>query len=214
MQIAVDGPAGSGKSTIAKIIAEKLKLTYLDTGAMYRGITLAVLSDNIDINDKEAIIEIASKTELSFENQQLFINGTNVEVEIRTPQINRAVSDVAKIREVREILVKAQQAIAKNKSVIMDGRDIGSVVLPDASYKFYLHASVDERASRRHKELISRGISQSFEEIKKEIEIRDELDKNRKEGPLSIVDDAIIVDTTGKNIEEVTAELLSYIDMQ
>lgn len=211
MQIAVDGPAGAGKSTIAKLIAKEKKITYLDTGAMYRAVTLDVLKNGGDFQDVKKIIELTRKAEISFQGQQVFLNGEDVTEAIRRPVVSRHTSDVAKIPEVRELLVDRQREIAKNVSVIMDGRDIGSVVLPDADYKFYLDASVEERAKRRYDELVEKGTDKSLEDIKKDIERRDYNDMHRDAGPLVCCDDAIVVDTTGMGINDVCRKILSYI---
>jgi cytidylate kinase len=213
MQIAIDGPAGAGKSTIAKKIAQIYGITYLDTGAMYRCVAHCVLKELGDcFSDQAAIIKIAKTVKIEFKQDQVFCNGEDVTLEIRTPLVSQHTSDVAKISEVRNILVKQQQEYAKKNPVIMDGRDIGSVVLPHAEFKFYLDADVTERAYRRHKELVQKNIEKDLEEIKQEIESRDENDKNRLVGPLCQVDEAILIDTTGRGIDEVVALIKSYID--
>lgn len=213
MQIAIDGPAGAGKSTIAKKIAATYKMTYLDTGAMYRCIAHCVLNQIGDHFDNEAdIVRIAQATVIRFEDDQVFCNDQDVTREIRTPLVSRHTSDVARIKAVRELLVAQQREYAKDHAVVMDGRDIGSVVLPDAELKFFLDADVLERAQRRKKELDEKGNSKALEEIKKDIENRDSNDRNRSEGPLIQVADAIVIDTTGKSIEEVYEEMKLYID--
>lgn len=211
MQIAIDGPAGAGKSTIAKKIAEAFGITYLDTGAMYRCIAHCVLVKGDNFQDTEKIIKRTQEAIIKFHGDQVFCNGTDVTEAIRTPLISLHTSDVACIKEVRELLVAQQQKIAFDQSVIMDGRDIGSVVLPKADYKFFLDADVTERAIRRKKELDAKGIEKSLESIKQEIEIRDESDRNRAESPLVQVADAIVVDTTGKSIEEVCNVIKNHI---
>lgn len=213
MQIAIDGPAGAGKSTIAKKIAATYKMTYLDTGAMYRCIAHCVLNQIGDHFDNEAdIVRIAQATVIRFEDDQVFCNDQDVTREIRTPLVSRHTSDVARIKAVRELLVAQQREYAKDHAVVMDGRDIGSVVLPDAELKFFLDADVLERAQRRKKELDEKGNSKALEEIKKDIENRDSNDRKRSEGPLIQVADAIVIDTTGKSIEEVYEEMKFYID--
>lgn len=213
MQIAIDGPAGAGKSTIAKKIAETYKMTYLDTGAMYRCIAHCVLNQEGDrFDDDQAIIEIAKTVKISFDGEKVFCNHKDVTQEIRTPLVSRHTSDVAKIKEVRDLMVDQQREYAKEHSVVMDGRDIGSVVLPDAELKFFLDADVLERAMRRKKELDEKGSSKALEEIKNDIENRDTNDRNRTEGPLLQVTDAIVIDTTGKSIEDVYQEMKKYID--
>lgn len=213
MQIAIDGPAGAGKSTIAKKIAATYKMTYLDTGAMYRCIAHCVLNQQGDrFDDNRAIIEIAKTTRITFDGDKVFCNDKDVTQEIRTPLVSRHTSDVAKIKEVRNLMVNQQRDYAKNHSVVMDGRDIGSVVLPDADLKFFLDADVLERAQRRKKEMDEKGSSKALEEIKSDIENRDTNDRNRTEGPLVQVADAIVIDTTGKSIEVVYQEMKKYID--
>ncbi|WKY47252.1 (d)CMP kinase [Eubacteriaceae bacterium ES3] len=213
MQIAIDGPAGAGKSTIAKKLAEVYGITYLDTGAMYRCVAHCVLKELGDcFSDEEEIIRIALNSVIEFKAERVFCNGEDVTLLIRTPLVSRHTSDVAKISAVRNIMVKQQQAYAKKTSVVMDGRDIGSVVLPDAQFKFYLDADVTERANRRHKEMTGKDMEKSLEQIKTEIEIRDENDKNREVAPLCKVEDAVLIDTTGHSIDEVVAMLCKVID--
>ena len=154
--IAVDGPAGAGKSTIAKIIAKDLNINYIDTGAMYRAITYKCLSNNIDINNEEAVKEIAKQTDIDFKDNNIYLDGKIVNDEIRTIEVSNNVSNVAKIKEVRYLMVDVQREIGKRNSVILDGRDIGSYVFPNADYKFFLIATPEERGKRRHKELIEK----------------------------------------------------------
>ncbi len=213
MQIAIDGPAGAGKSTIAKKIAAAYNMTYLDTGAMYRCVAHCVLNQIGDRFDNEDdIIKIAQSTVIRFEGNQVFCNDKDVTQEIRTPLVSRHTSDVAKIKAVRDLMVAQQREYAKDHEVVMDGRDIGSVVLPDAQVKFFLDADVLERAKRRKIELDEKGNDKALAEIKNDIEKRDTNDRNRSEGPLVKVADAIVVDTTGKSIEEVYQEMQTYID--
>ncbi|MDO4288876.1 MAG: (d)CMP kinase [Eubacterium sp.] len=212
MQIAVDGPAGAGKSTIAKIIAKQLGIQYLDTGAMYRAITYGVLSRGIDFEDQQAVTALAQNSEISFEGSEVFLDGRRVTEEIRTPEVSKNTSRVACIAAVRQCMVAQQRAIAGRQSVIMDGRDIGSVVLPEADYKFYLDASVEERARRRFEELKAKGTDKSLEEIKADIITRDYNDSHREEGPLVCTEDAVVVDTTGMDIQGVSQYILSFIE--
>lgn len=209
--IAIDGPAGAGKSTISKEIAKKLNIQYIDTGAMYRALTLKVIRANIELNDASKIVNILKKTSIKFINNHIYLDGDIVDEEIRTNEVSNTVSIIAKIKEVREILVELQRQIAKNSSVIMDGRDIGSYVLPDADYKFYVTASVEERGKRRYKELLKKGVKTSLEDIIKEIEKRDKIDSTREFAPLVKSPNAIVIDTTNKTIEECVNEILSYI---
>lgn len=215
--IAIDGPAASGKSTIAKQIAKRLNITYIDTGAMYRGVTLAVLRQNIAVDDIEAIQMVLKDTQLSFEFvegvQHLFLNNEDVEEMIRSIEVSQNVSAISALDFVREDLVARQQLMASKHSVIMDGRDIGTVVLPDADYKFFFVASPEIRAQRRYEENIARGItSQSFEELMADIIRRDEYDSTREHSPLKKADDAISVDTGSGTIEENIESVMKLLE--
>ncbi len=211
--IAVDGPAGAGKSTIAKIIAKDLNINYIDTGAMYRAITYKCLSNNIDINNEEAVKEIAKQTDIDFKDNNIYLDGKIVNDEIRTIEVSNNVSNVAKIKEVRYLMVDVQREIGKRNSVILDGRDIGSYVFPNADYKFFLVATPEERGKRRHKELIEKGYEVSLEEIISDIIRRDEIDSNREFAPLVKAEDAIEIDTTGKGIEQVVQSVIEKINI-
>ena len=211
--IAVDGPAGAGKSTIAKIIAKRLNINYIDTGAMYRAITYKCLKNNVDINNEEEVIKIAQNTDIDFRDNNLYLDKEIVNEEIRTIEVSNNVSNVAKIKEVRYLMVDLQREIGKRNSVILDGRDIGSYVFPNADYKFYLIATPEERGIRRFKELTEKGYDTSLEEIIKDIVRRDEIDSNREFAPLVKAEDAIEIDTTGKSIDEVVDYVLSKINL-
>ena len=211
--IAVDGPAGAGKSTIAKIIAEKLNINYIDTGAMYRAITHKCLVNNIDINKEEEVKKVAKETDIDFRDNNIYLDGKIVNEEIRTIEVSNNVSNVAKIKEVRYLMVDVQREIGKRNSVILDGRDIGSYVFPNADYKFFLVATPDERGKRRHIELTNKGYDVSLDEIIKDIIKRDEIDSNREFAPLVKAEDAIEIDTTGKSIEEVVESVISKINI-
>lgn len=212
MIIAFDGPAGSGKSTIAKIISEKLGITYLDTGAMYRAVTLYFLENNVDFNDENQVKINLEKIELEFINDKLYLNNKDVSVQIREKNVNDNVSFVSSIRIVREKMVDLQRKMSGKKSVVLDGRDIGTVVFPNADYKFYITASVDVRARRRYEEELRKGISNlSLGEVKKSMENRDYIDSNREVTPLRKADDAIEIDTSDMSIDEVLEKILSYI---
>ena len=212
MIIAFDGPAGSGKSTIAKIISEKLGITYLDTGAMYRAVTLYFLENNVDFNDENQVKINLEKIELEFINDKLYLNNKDVSVQIREKNVNDNVSFVSAIRIVREKMVDLQRKMSGKKSVVLDGRDIGTVVFPNADYKFYITASVDVRARRRYEEELEKGIGNlSFDEVKKSMENRDYIDSNREVTPLKKADDAIEIDTSDMSIDEVLEKILSYI---
>lgn len=211
--IAVDGPAGAGKSTIAKLIADKLNINYIDTGAMYRAITYKCLQNNIDINNEKEVISIAKDCEIDFKDNNIYLNGEILKDEIRTMEVSNNVSNVAKIKEVRYLMVDVQRNIGKINSVILDGRDIGSYVFPNADYKFFLVATPEERGKRRYKELVNKGYDVNLEEIINDIIKRDEIDSNREFAPLVKADDAIEIDTTGKSINEVVQSVLSKINI-
>ena len=210
MIIAIDGPAGSGKSTIAKLIAEDLGLVYLDTGAMYRLVTLKALNDGI-LGDLEEIKKMLNNLNIDIKENGFYLDNVDVSDEIRKPIVSENVSDIAAIREVREKMVDLQRKFSESKNVILDGRDIGTVVFPNADVKIFLVADTKERANRRYKELIEKGENVKIEEIYENILKRDEIDSTRKESPLKKADNAIEVDTTSKNIEEVKNEILNII---
>lgn len=213
ISIAIDGPAGAGKSTVAKIIAERLRFEYIDTGAMYRAFTFKVLERGISVNDIGSIIQELDNTTIDFTNNHIYLDGEIVDKQIRENRISNNVSDIAKIKEVRAGMVKIQQKIAKNKSIVMDGRDIGTVVLPNAEYKFFLSASLKERARRRYKELIEKGEKNlTLDEIEKEIERRDIIDSTREISPLVKSKDAYEIDTTNKTIDKCVEEIINIIE--
>lgn len=209
-QIAIDGPSSSGKSTIAKELAKQLSIIYVDTGAMYRAVTLAVLQNNISPSDANKIADLLPTLELSFKRslsgeQEMYLGEQNVSREIRMDEVTENVSEVSAYPFVREALVKIQRDMASKHSVVMDGRDIGTVVLPEAKYKYYLNASAKVRALRRHAENIEKGLSeQSIEEIESSIIARDHYDSTREHSPLRKADDAIEIITDDLTIEEVT----------
>ncbi len=213
--IAIDGPAGSGKSTVAKKIAKELNLLYIDTGAMYRTVGLYCLENGIDFNEQQKITSALKNMNMSIELlqgiQNIYLNGENVTEKIRTQQVGKAASDVAVILAVRQKLVQIQRDLAKGHNVIMDGRDIGTNVLPDASVKIYLNASIEERTKRRCNELEALGKQYDKEQIKKEIIQRDENDKNRKYNPLRKAEDAFEIDSSCMNIEQVTETILNIV---
>ncbi len=218
--VAIDGPAGTGKGTITKLIAKEMGLVNIDTGAMYRSITLECLNNGINsalsiVEDKEKIIEIAKKCKIEIEHigeeQKIILNGKDVSKEIRSSEVTALVSPISSIPEVREIMVDLQRKMAEEKDVIMEGRDITTVVFPNANVKIYLDADVEERAKRRYKENIEKGIETTYDEVLKSIKERDENDKNKKVGALKIAKDAIIVDTTKLNIEQVKEEVKNII---
>lgn len=211
LNVAIDGPAGAGKSTIAKIIGEDLNLMYINTGAMYRAVTLKALENNINSNEVIKLENLIDSMDIYFENDELFLNGVNVNDELTLPAIANRVSEYASIREVRVKLVEQMREMSNKYNVIMDGRDIGTVVLKDAKYKFFLTASANERADRRYKEFISRGLEVDYNEILRDIKRRDEIDTTREVDPLKKAIDAIEIDTTGLNINQVVEEILKYI---
>ena len=205
--IAVDGPAGSGKSTVSKIVAKNLGIIYIDTGAMYRAVGLYCIENGINTTDEEAVEKVLDTIKLTIKPEEgiqyIFIDDKNVTDLIRTQEVGRAASDVASMKKVRLKLVAIQRNLAKGNNVIMDGRDIGSNVLPDAELKIYLDASVDERANRRYKELSEKGIDCDIDTIKDQISQRDFADKTRNINPLIMAEDAIKIDTSEMTIEQV-----------
>lgn len=211
LSIAIDGPAGSGKSTVAKQIAERLNITYLDTGAMYRMVTLNLLNENINFDDLDKIKNILDKIDIKFADNALYLNNIDVTNEIRSTKITNAVSKVAAIQIVREKMVLMQREIAKGQSIIMDGRDIGTKVLKNATHKFFITASVEERSKRRMKDFKEQNIEISFEDLLDDIIKRDEADTNREISPLKQADDAILVDTTNMSMEQVVDFIISAI---
>lgn len=206
MQIAIDGPAGSGKSTVAKKIAEKLNIIYIDTGAMYRAMTLKLK----DI-DKKFYEEACNNTNIEFINNKIFLDGKDVSSQIRSEEISKLTSDISKIDFVRKKLVSIQKEIADKNSVVMEGRDITTVVLPDADYKFYLNASSEIRAKRRTLQLKEKGLNADYEEILRDIKKRDNNDIKRENSPLKVADDAIVIDSSNLTAEESIEKILSYI---
>lgn len=212
LQIAVDGPAGSGKSTVAKEIANRLGIIYLDTGAMYRAVTYLALERQMDVKKSQDLRTIVDSLTLEMEPGRIFVNGQDVTESIRLPEVSRNVSYTAMDAYVRERMVALQRSIAGNKSVIMDGRDIGTHVLPDAKYKFFLTATAEERAERRMKELHEKGFDVSFEQLVNEIKERDRLDSEREVSPLVKAEDAIEIDTTSMGIQDVVRFILDFVE--
>ena len=210
--VAIDGPAGAGKSTIAKIIGEKFNLMYINTGSMYRAVTLKALENNISAEEVDKLLVMIDGMDMHFENDELILNGENINSLITMPNISKNVSAYASIREVRERLVNLMRKMALKYSVIMDGRDIGTVVLKDANFKFFLTASPEERADRRYKELMEKGVEVNYNEILQDIIKRDYLDSNREVDPLKKAEDAIEIDTTGIGIMGVVEKISSYME--
>ena len=213
--IAIDGPAGAGKSSISKVVANKLGYLYIDTGAMYRGVTWAVLDSHVDVNNQKEVEALLPSLDLTLEPTasacKVYVKGQDVTDLIRQQQINENVSTIASYKGVREYLVERQQAMAAIGGVILDGRDIGSVVLPNAELKIYLTASVDARAKRRWLEVQGTSNEQPLEDIKKNVESRDEMDKNRDESPLVCVEDAIVVDSSNMTFDEAVKHILHLV---
>lgn len=213
--VAVDGPAGAGKSSISKIVAKKLGYLYIDTGAMYRSVTWAVLHNHIDVNNQKAVEALLPELDLTMEASddscKVFIARQDVTDFIRTPQVNNAVSIVASYKGVRQYLVERQRLMAEAGGVILDGRDIGSVVLPNAELKIYLTASVEARAMRRYLEVKGTVNEQTLEDIKDSVMQRDDMDKNRKESPLIQVEDAILVDSSEMTFDETVEHILHLV---
>ncbi|MBQ5151793.1 (d)CMP kinase [Macrococcoides caseolyticum] len=206
INIAIDGPAAAGKSTIAKRVAEALSMIYVDTGAMYRAITLAHLEQPETEIDK--LVDHIDLKLVNRAGQRIYLNGSDVSDRIREHDVTLNVSRIASIESVRTKLVNLQQNMTANKGVVMDGRDIGTKVIPEAELKVYMVASVEERAERRLIDNRNRGIASTFGELKRDIERRDYLDMTREISPLTKAEDAIEIDTTGKSIEEVTAQII------
>ncbi|MCZ2259477.1 (d)CMP kinase [Sporosarcina sp. G11-34] len=211
IKIAIDGPAAAGKSTIAKMTAEKLGYTYIDTGAMYRALTHKALQKNIDIIDGQLLEELLKETEITLvrleDDQAVLVDGQDVSEEIRSQQVTSAVSSVAAHSGVRELMVEKQRILADGLGVVMDGRDIGTHVLPNAELKVFMTASVEERALRRHNENKKRGMISSLEQLELEISERDRADSERIVSPLKMAEDAVLIDTTSMSINEVAEEI-------
>lgn len=211
ISVAIDGPAGAGKSTIAKMVGKKFNLMYINTGSMYRAITLKALEAEISYKDVESLCSLMNKLNMEFQNDELILNGENINDKLTLPNISENVSNYAAILEVRNKLVHLQQKMSEKYNVIMDGRDIGTVVLKDAPFKFYLTASPEERAARRYDELLNKNIAVSYEKILEDIKKRDYIDTHREINPLTKAEDAIEIDTTSMTIEEVVGFISKII---
>ena len=215
LKIAIDGPAAAGKSTVAKIVAQKLSYLYIDTGAMYRALTWRALQQQIDVDDEDALYQLLAASEIVLQQEQgsqkVYVDGVDVTEDIRLPDVSKHVSAVSRHKKVREEMVKRQKELAAPGGVVMDGRDIGTHVLPDAEVKIFLKASVEERARRRHLENLEKGIESDLEEIEKEIAKRDEIDSNRKVAPLKKAEDAIEIDSTNLSIDEVVDQIMAVV---
>ena len=217
VNIAIDGPAGAGKSTVARSISKTMGIIYLDTGAMYRAVALKALNSGLDTKNEESIASLVEDIDIKIRyrdgEQRIFLDGKDVSELIRTPGVSRGASDVSAIPAVRIKLVELQRSIAEENDVVMDGRDIGTYVLPNARYKFFLTASLEERAKRRYNELLAKGMEDStLDEVMKDISYRDKNDSSRAFAPLSKAEDAVEIDTTGMNRQEVVEKVLSYLN--
>jgi cytidylate kinase len=217
MIIAIDGPSGAGKSTLGKMLAKHLNLLYLDTGAMYRGVGLAVVERGIDFEDKAKVAEIARRARIELvgepENLQIFLDGRDVSIAIRTNQVGQAASIVSTISDVRRILVEHQRFLGENapNGCVLDGRDIGTVVFPNATVKFFLTAKPEARARRRYTEDLEKGRATTYEDTLAEINLRDERDVSREDSPLMIAEDAVVIDTSELDLTEVFEQMLQII---
>ena len=213
--IAVDGPAGSGKSTIARMIAKRLDYIYIDTGAMYRALTLKVLKTNTSLDDSQKIIKLAKVTDINFQSKnnvlKVLLDSNDVTIQIREPKVTKNVVYIANIPEVRKIMVELQRAFGSAGGVVVEGRDITTVVFPDARKKFYLDASFEERLERRYRQLITEGKDISKDRLAQDMKDRDISDRKRKVGALKIAEDAIYLDTSNLSIDEVVEKVLSYV---
>ena len=215
LQVAIDGPAGAGKSSVAKVLARRLGCIYLDTGAMYRAVTWLAMNQQVAFDDESGMKQLLDTLQLEFKEidgvQHLFCNGTDVTEAIRTPEISANVSAVSMIPMVREEMTSQQRKIAAGFDVLMDGRDIGTTVLPDAQYKFFLTASLEERAKRRALELEQKGVAVDMKQLMADIALRDEKDSNREVSPLRQAEDAVLVDTSDLTFDEVVEKLFIAI---
>ncbi len=215
MQIAIDGPAGAGKSTISKFIAQEMGYLYIDTGAMYRAIGYKAIKENIDLDDCAKVEAMAKQSDIELKitdhGQSIFLDGKDVTPYIRTPEVSMAASKVSAIGPVRKTLVDLQRRIAGSNNVIMDGRDIGTVVLPDAEIKIFLTASAEDRAMRRYLELKEKGVDVNFQEVLEDMETRDYNDSHRAESPLRAADDATVIDTSGQTLGESVQTIVEFI---
>lgn len=210
MIIAIDGPSGAGKSTVARLLSKELGFEYIDTGAMYRALAYKAYKNNIDINE-EKIAEMLKITNVSYYDNQIFLDGENVEKLIREEVISIAASKISSLKIVREKMVELQRKIAVNKNVILDGRDIGTIVFPNADYKFFITASAEERAKRRFNQLKLSNIEADYSNVLSDIIKRDENDSTRQFSPLKMAEDAILIDTTNMDIQEVTKTIAEFI---
>jgi cytidylate kinase len=215
--IAIDGPAGSGKSTVSRLVAKKLGLLYLDTGAMYRALTLKAMRESLDLEDAAALVEMTENTKIRLEPEssgdatKVFLDNKDVTRQIRTPELTENIKYIARVPGVRECMVKIQRSIGEKSGAVLEGRDTTTVVFPDAAYKFYLDADINERAKRRFRELKALGMNATLEEVLQDAERRDKSDQTRSVGALKRAEDAIYIDTTNLSIDEVVGKILTSV---
>lgn len=218
LTIAIDGPSGAGKSTVAQSLAKRLGYVYIDTGAMYRSVALKIKEKGISPEDESALKELALSLSINFitegDQTHVFCDGEDITLAIRTPEISRLASSISKQKEVRKSLVQIQRKMGKEGGVILEGRDIGTVVFPDADVKFYLDAESDERVRRRYDEMVQKGIKVDFKETKEELEQRDHDDMHRTHSPLKKAKDALGIDSTHRSVEEVVEEMVSIVKIK
>ncbi|MBI4335692.1 MAG: (d)CMP kinase [Candidatus Omnitrophica bacterium] len=216
--IAIDGPAGSGKSTVSRLIAKKLGFLYLDTGAMYRALTLKAMRNNLDMNDEKALTDMAKETDIKLEMEpasertKVFMDGEDVTLDIRTPELTDKIKYIAMVPGVRKVMVGIQRAMGQRQSVVLEGRDTTTAVFPDAEYKFYIDADLKERARRRFQELESLGMKASLKEVEEDARSRDISDQTRAVGPLKKAEDAVFIDTTSLGVDEVVNKILAKVN--
>lgn len=215
INVAIDGYSGCGKSSTAKLVAREMGYTYIDSGAMYRAVTLYFIQNHVTISNPKEVERALNNIDIRFvyddeiNSQQTYLNGLNVEEEIRSMKVNSKVSEVSAIPEVRRAMVSQQRKLGKNKGVVMDGRDIGTVVFPDAELKIFMEADIDVRTERRQKELMEKDILINFDEVKQNLLQRDRIDTSRKDSPLKKAEDAIIIDSTQVTLDEQVEEALN-----